>query len=63
MVPLPGKEFSGVFFFSVYLFPEKEGERRSGGGAEREGETESQAGSAPSVQSPTRGLTPQTVRS
>ena len=35
----------------------------SWGGAEREGERESQAGSAPPAQNPTQGLIPQTVRS
>ena len=35
----------------------------SGGEAEREGDTESEAGSGPSAQSATRGLNPQTVRS
>ena len=35
----------------------------SEGGAEREGDRESQAGSAPSSQRPMRGLNSQTVRS
>ena len=38
-------------------------QRESKGGAEREGETESQAGSTPSAQSPMRGSISQTVRS
>ena len=51
-------------FLKVYLFIfETEREGTSGGGAEREGEGESQADSALSVRSPTRGSNPQTVRS
>ena len=34
-----------VFFLNAYLFFEREGQRASGGGAEREGDTESEAGS------------------
>ena len=47
-------------FLFIYL-TEEEGER-AGGGAEREGERESQAGSTLSAQSPTLGLISQTVR-
>ena len=46
-----------LFFFNVYLFL-RQRESMSGGGAEREGDTESEAapGSELSAQSPTRGL-------
>ena len=44
-------------FFNVYLFKrQRESAHVSGGGAEREGERESQAGSALSAQSPMQGL-------
>ena len=36
--------------------------RENGGGAEREGERESQAGFVLAAQSPTQGLNPQTLR-
>ena len=39
-----------VYFFNVYFW-ERERERESRGGAEREGDRETQAGSAPSVRS------------
>ena len=55
------------FFLNVYFISEGERERArqstSRGGAEREGDTESEAGSRLSAQSPTRGSNPHTVRS
>ena len=53
-----------LFFdiFNIYLFL-RESEHVSRGGAEREGDTESEApGSELSAQSPMRGLNPQTRR-
>ena len=49
-----------ISFFYVNLFAR---ESVSGGGTEREGEREFQAGSRLSAQSPTLGLSPQTMRS
>ena len=56
--PSPGT----IFFLSLFILREREGEW--GGGAERERERESQAGAGCelSVQSPTQGLIPRTVR-
>ena len=51
------------FFFKFIYFIEREKERVSKEGAEREGERESQAGSMLSVQSLVWGLNPRTVRS
>ena len=45
-----------IFLMFIYF------ERESGGGSKREGERESQAGSAPSGQSPTQGLLSRTMR-
>ena len=60
-------EFYLFIYLLTYLFIFKfiyfERERMTRGGAEREGERESQAGSAPSVQSPMWGSNPRTVKS
>ena len=57
----------GFFFFSniFFFFFLRERKSTSRGGAEREGDTESEAapGSEPSAQSPTRGSNSQTARS
>ena len=51
-------------FFNVYLFiVDREIDRGQAGEGQRERETESQAGSVPSAQSPMGGSSPQTVRS
>ena len=59
---------SVCFYFYLFkclfiYFRESERETASGGGAEREGERESTAGSERSAQSPTWGSNPRTVRS
>ena len=53
-----------LFYFNVYSFL-RDGERQSisGGGAERDGDIESEAGSKLSAQSPTQGSNPRTARS
>ena len=51
------------FFFKFIILRENERVSMSRGGAEREGERESQAGPALSVQSPTWGLNSGAVRS
>ena len=51
-------------FFNVYLFlRQRERQSVSGGEAEREGDTESEAGSELSAQNPTWGSNSQTSRS
>ena len=57
------EKMSLSFFFKFIYFIEREKERVSKEGAEREGERESQAGSVLSVQSLVWGLNPRTVRS
>ena len=56
-----------IWFQCLFIFREREREREresvSGGGTVREGDRESQAQSMPTVQSPTRGSIPRTVRS
>ena len=59
--PPPQMHFLSLsLLLNVYLFilRERQREDTSGGGAEREGERESQAGSVPSAQSSTRGSIP-----
>ena len=51
------------FFFNVCLFILRERDTESRGGADREGDTEAQAGSTPSAQSLTWGSNSRTVRS
>ena len=48
--------------FFIYFW-DRERQSMNGGGAEREGDTESETGSEPSAQSPTRGSNPRTARS
>ena len=59
-----GEERRGSYLkkkkINVYFFQRQSG---SGGEAEREGDTESEAGSKMSAQSPTRGSNSQTMRS
>ena len=54
-----------LIFFNVYSCFERQGHSVSGGGAETEGDTESEAGpgSELTAQSPLRGSNSQTVRS
>ena len=57
-----------LFIFSTFIylfiyFWDRERQSMNGGGAEREGDTESETGSKPSAQSPTRGLNSRTARS
>ena len=55
-----------VFFFNVFIyFWDRERQSMNGGGAEREGDTESETGSRlePSAQSLTRGSNSRTARS
>ena len=47
--------FRSYFILSLFIYFERERESPSRGGAEREGERESQAGSPQSAQSQTRG--------
>ena len=56
---------SSIIFlmFILFIFRDRDKERVSREGAEREGESESQAGSILSAQSPTWSLIPQPVRS
>ena len=58
------KESLKKFFFNVYSFlRDRETEHEWGRGREREGDTESEAGSRLSAPSPTWGSNSQTVRS
>ena len=58
-----GLFFCGFYSFKFYLFILRETERASWGGAERQGERESQAGSVLSAHSLTRGSKSRTMRS
>ena len=51
------------FFLSLFIYFEKERDSAHGGGAEREGDRESQGDSAQSAPSPKWGLNSQTQRS
>ena len=55
--------FSKVFFFFNVYFGEGKRAHMSGGGAEREGDREPEAGSARPAQHLTRGSNPPTLRS
>ena len=61
-LPEANVNFLSFFFKFIYLFL-RERESMSEGGAEREGERESQAGSTLSMRSPMWGLNSRTVRS
>ena len=50
-------------FFFKFIYFERDRDSSSGGGAERKGAKESQAGSSPSAQSPVQGSSSPTVRS
>ena len=52
-----------IFFSTFIYFWDRERQSMNGGGAEREGDTESETGSEPSAQSLTRGSNSQTARS